>query len=177
MHPGCCYKQRRRESRSFVTAEDWRRSNRLIWSNEFCSDVSPTGILMQNRCEQNKTRKCDIYASRKAAQLKLKLPTDSAAVSEVPCEEMFRSGVSVCIDDIQSKCHFLHDLGVCLSIGIVYGCHHATAALTHRYSTWLEYNNNNGDICLYKYSPFRTYLENIWILLHIWKQLYTLQIT
>lgn len=31
----------------------------LIWSNEFCSDVSLTGILMQNRSERNKTRKCD----------------------------------------------------------------------------------------------------------------------
>lgn len=71
---------------------------------------------MQNRCEQNKTRKCDIYASRKAAQLKLKLPTNAAAVSEVPCEERFWSGLSVCFNDIQSRRHFLHVLGVCLRI-------------------------------------------------------------
>lgn len=64
--------------------------------------------------------------SRKAAQLKLKLPTNAAAVSEVPCEEMFWSDVSVSFDDIQSRRHFLHVLGVCLSI-----CTAANTPLLH----------------------------------------------
>lgn len=95
-----------------------------------------------------------------------KLPTIATAVSEVPHEEMFWSGVFCVFWWYTIKTPFFACPGRMFKLVANMPLLHWHIAIPHGCT-------NNADLCLNKYSPFRTDLENIWILLHIWKRLYT----